>query len=516
MSLEEAVSSIRLPIKGPRSGMGLRLFTLMAVLALPFLAGQTASAQVGLSHAHPNLARGSGNAATESYPWDSVNLFNGNLNISLPVGIKYPLSGEFGYQFNLTYNSNAWDLDQPSSSITATPVRNANAGFGWDLSFGRLIPPVSNGAQTGRWVYVSPDGGLHPFYSTLHHDLSENDPGDLTSYTRDGTYYRMKLVGADQAVVESPDGTQTIFRLIGGEWRLSQINDRFNNRLSSVIFSSPSMWLLSDNHGRQHRVYFKPDPSGYYPRIIDRVELAAFNGTVATYTFAYTTASIARPSVDNDPATPASVNLPLLESITHPDGSKQLFTYHPAGAAADSHGRLASMRLPTMGKIEWAYQSYKYTTGANPSALGPLFRQNTGVATRRMVNMNGGVDGVWTYTPSLQPSGSEEREMTNTVKTPLGDKTVYYFSVNTLGNGTGWTRSDYGLPFTKSQFDRPGGLAGNVALASNGATASASSTFSNGHSASGAIDGDRRGLNWGSGGGWVRKVRDTQPAKPSA
>jgi hypothetical protein len=42
----------------------------------------------------------------------------------------------------------------------------------------------------------------------------------------------------------------------------------------------------------------------------------------------------------------------------------------------------------------------------------------------------------------------------------------------------------------------------NVALASNGAVASASSTLSSSYPASGAINGDHRGLGWGAGGGW--------------
>jgi|GEM_PF-2473806 len=42
----------------------------------------------------------------------------------------------------------------------------------------------------------------------------------------------------------------------------------------------------------------------------------------------------------------------------------------------------------------------------------------------------------------------------------------------------------------------------NVALAANGAQAFASSSFSTGYPASGAINGDRKGLNWGAGGGW--------------
>ena len=36
----------------------------------------------------------------------------------------------------------------------------------------------------------------------------------------------------------------------------------------------------------------------------------------------------------------------------------------------------------------------------------------------------------------------------------------------------------------------------------NGATAAASSTYGSGYPASAAINGDRKGLNWNSGGGW--------------
>ena len=48
----------------------------------------------------------------------------------------------------------------------------------------------------------------------------------------------------------------------------------------------------------------------------------------------------------------------------------------------------------------------------------------------------------------------------------------------------------------------PVGSRVNVALASNGATASASSVSGSGYSPSGAINGDRKGASWGSGGGW--------------
>ncbi len=51
----------------------------------------------------------------------------------------------------------------------------------------------------------------------------------------------------------------------------------------------------------------------------------------------------------------------------------------------------------------------------------------------------------------------------------------------------------------------------NWALASNGAIASASSILSPAYPASGAINGDRKGLSWGNGGGWNDGTANTSP-----
>ncbi|HET9830181.1 MAG TPA: discoidin domain-containing protein, partial [Vicinamibacterales bacterium] len=51
----------------------------------------------------------------------------------------------------------------------------------------------------------------------------------------------------------------------------------------------------------------------------------------------------------------------------------------------------------------------------------------------------------------------------------------------------------------------------NVALANNGATALASSTFSSGYGAGGAINGDRKGASWGNGGGWNDSTANAWP-----
>jgi hypothetical protein len=51
----------------------------------------------------------------------------------------------------------------------------------------------------------------------------------------------------------------------------------------------------------------------------------------------------------------------------------------------------------------------------------------------------------------------------------------------------------------------------NVALVSNGAVASASSTLTPNYPASGATNGDRRGLGWGAGGGWNDGTPNASP-----
>ena len=53
-----------------------------------------------------------------------------------------------------------------------------------------------------------------------------------------------------------------------------------------------------------------------------------------------------------------------------------------------------------------------------------------------------------------------------------------------------------------SSSSEPVGASMNVALASSGATVAASSVYNSGYDPSGAINGDRAGSSWGSGGGW--------------
>jgi hypothetical protein len=154
---------------------------------------------------HPNTARGfAADKAFQVGDVDNVNLFNGNLVLTIPIGGSYPAGGGLSYGLTLVYNSNVWDFQDRDDDFTGTtyhqglPQRTANAGLGWTLTLGRLQAPFTPGNDTERWVYQGSDGSEHVFYPTLHVGDAD-EPGDTqlfqyTSYTRDSSYLRMKAL----------------------------------------------------------------------------------------------------------------------------------------------------------------------------------------------------------------------------------------------------------------------------------------------------------------------------------
>ena len=112
-------------------------------------------------------------AAYEIDGFDSVNLLNGNLTLSVPMGQKYSANGNLEYGLVLAYNSNVWDLREvpwpnvppcgprkctPPHWIRALPSPLANAGLGWTLSLGRLFAPHDPQSSSSRTLTVETGG----------------------------------------------------------------------------------------------------------------------------------------------------------------------------------------------------------------------------------------------------------------------------------------------------------------------------------------------------------------------
>ncbi|MEO8217407.1 MAG: hypothetical protein ABI718_10040, partial [Acidobacteriota bacterium] len=212
---------------------------------------------LGYSQTSPNIQRGvlpTNNV--QSFDLDTINAFNGNLTIVIPLGQVYRVNN-YAYSFKLTYSANVWDYIESTDHVDPVARQHCNAGMGWTVSFGRIIDPSSPLSISYSWMYESPDGANHQFHFDPHRGFdsgiwnptsyyqtgssvsyydsntglinsyiaSQDVPGNagnsppnvdsrwavLSSpedhvYTRDGNYWRMDLSSQSSTVAELPDG----------------------------------------------------------------------------------------------------------------------------------------------------------------------------------------------------------------------------------------------------------------------------------------------------------------------
>ena len=268
---------------------------------------------------------------------DAINTFNGNLTLRVPIGGEYTVGDGLKYRVQLTYNSTVWDQEDitpigmsapnyvdplqnlgPDTSRTeVVPSRWFNAGLGWHLTLGELRRGELH-SDKFRFSYVSPDGASHFFYEGLHgYESSVPDPA--VTYTRDGTYMRMRRVDAsNDRIVEAPDGVRHYFRCISGcstdtpEYRLeSMIDARANGVYVCTAQTATALtWTVREAVGangavrvdpcstaivpvREHVITFEPSvlkilsTARWNRWRVKTVDLAAAHGARAVYTFQY-------------------------------------------------------------------------------------------------------------------------------------------------------------------------------------------------------------------------------------
>ena len=360
---------------------------------------------------------------------DSINLFNGNLTLTIPLGTSYPVGGGLSYGFTLVYNSNAWDYERlcefepsaggPGRAVTiynAVPNRLSNAGVGWTFSFGRILPILDEYRNpTKRIVYAAPDGSRHSFFEGLNYGAQHD-----ARYTNDGSYIRWRESPANcfddgiesgsncAVLLDFPDGSVHTFKDQGytdggalrsnyhSEWRMVTMADPFGNQV--WVDYEPHAWTITDSAtlaetngsttipARTHTVTFLGNALDLqgpeaYPRI-DTISLGAFGGP-AIYDFDYETTEVARHDFGGhtacDPGSspsPQYFDADLLTRITMPEGLYYELDYYTA-TTVDSAGNLGkagvlrSARIPTGGAYAWEYGIWRFLdpnrfNGASP------------------------------------------------------------------------------------------------------------------------------------------------------
>ncbi|HEX9984084.1 MAG TPA: RHS repeat-associated core domain-containing protein [Thermoanaerobaculia bacterium] len=313
----------------------------LAIAVLILFTTATAFAQA----VTPNVERGFASEKAYSFDGvDSVNLFNGNLGVTVPIGQRFNVGGNLSYQLTLNYGGNNWefgsvderpDPNNPGIVITynwAYPSRRDNAGFGWQLHMGRLLTGAISGCGNQdpfgapgyrAPAYLGPDGAAHCFYTTLHDDDHEAATANV-AYTRDGTYLRLRKLQDGKMQVDFPDGTTHEFDLSSGHASnggVTRIFDAFNNQVTVdynyPAASTPSRprvttwrtWRISDSAGRAQYVFFRPgsdtvedNPGQIVDKwVVAEVWLSAFGGNPDAALASSALRSIYSLRYDNEP-----------------------------------------------------------------------------------------------------------------------------------------------------------------------------------------------------------------------
>jgi hypothetical protein len=404
---------------------------------------------------------------------DSVSLFNGNLIVSVPIGIRYPVSSTLSYQLSLVFNGKVVDEEtwcepyfEPSNSeCTGLNIRKrtypnlrSNAGNGWRVSLGRLLAPVDttllqDTLNDPSWVYEGPSGDEHAL----------TDPGSLTTFKGNTLAgLRMREVDSQTREIEFGSGEIHQFILEHSLWRLKQIRDRFGNHVdisytylqncsatlsaeelaackASPDYEREGSWSITDSAGRHHSVsmvnYASMDAGWSRGQQVSSIDLEGLGGRRAVYSFAYTTAN-----------TPVA-NVPNLVSVTQPDLTQYSFA-----------GTLDKITYPTGGTVSYTYDDYHFAPQDSVCATAT----SRGVVSRSIAD--GSTSRIWNYLQEMglgvpatanltDPCGTNDNRLNGpfywartSVVAPLAadnhrTRTDHYFSIFadmlTDGNGAG-------------------------------------------------------------------------------
>ena len=367
----------------PRSiRLGAMFPLILVIFVAPFLLNAQQAAET-----LPYFASGQ---AFDAHGIDSVNLYNGDLNATIPLGMPYTL-GPTGFQWQLFATSSVkfWHFSTSSCGGTthyAWLAGDPTLGVGWTLQPEYVVKRAAG----PKWEYYAPDGSAHN--TGLTATVSQ-------AVTVDGSHLRTTSISSPTPsfTVEFPDGTLETFShqyappdTIGGSsvdfsnldtgeavqtrFGLSTIQDKFGNILVTVNWSTTPSEIASINltpFGATSKIVYnwKNYVVGSVTwRVLDYLTFPAPGGKQLKVLFSYLPGTFNRNNYDTSNGTGCSpsgltVSIPELTSVTMSDPTTTSivpFSYgvsywSAALGTIQRQGAISQLTLPALGTIQYDY-----------------------------------------------------------------------------------------------------------------------------------------------------------------
>lgn len=390
---------------------------------------------------------------------DTVNLFNGNLSMRIPLFARDGRSG-MGFSLMLAYNSKIWRVEEIDGNIHPTTMPwdreypELRPGSGWSISAGRMVarrtgygsgpvcPPDDPNAihipanLLTVFTFTAPDGTEYEFRDVAHDGqfLSPNgcDGSDRGSVfvSVDGTAATFK---ADANVADSANTSITQFTISGvvflrdgtrfgidDDGYVIWQQDRNGNRIE-YGYQNGRLATITDTRGRVVSIDYPAwpiNPSGELP--IATVTYSGFNSTPRTITIRG--ARLGQPGtlapgqqmkpLDQLFNGVTEAGEPLIDVVT----TVELPSGHTWNFAYNSYGEVALTRTPTGGSMTYDYNFLACQTDPQANCDSLLAQGASTESKRRVTSRSIFTDrdatvlaGKTTYTDPFVPVDSAQQ-----------------------------------------------------------------------------------------------------------
>ncbi|HLY61017.1 MAG TPA: RHS repeat-associated core domain-containing protein [Terriglobia bacterium] len=350
---------------------------------------------------------------------------NASLNVLLAVPVLKKAGRGMPFNYSLNYNSSiwspyssgvygAWSPSGSGSSIWGWTPESAGETGNYDFTQTQVCCPGQHcnpNQGTGtyynkytQWVYIDPTGTGHAMPSSVNVNDSSHicPPGtgswSATGTTADGSGWTMTVDASPEATF-AYDTDGRIIDFVNSKITDSNGNTITNNGSSySDTLGLTALSISGSGTQSSPQVYTYTGPSG-----------------AVTVTVRYTNFNI-KTNFGCSGVTEANFsNIPLVTEIDLPENTKYTFSYEgTVGSSGYTTGRLASITLPTGGKISYDYGNspqHNTITCADGSVYG----------LTRTVYPDGVTPQAWTYTRTFGSTAS------TTIQDPQGNQTVIDF-----------------------------------------------------------------------------------------